>query len=36
MAVLLEGETDKVDGAVKFLRDNGLRVDPIEMTVLEG
>lgn len=36
MAVLLEGEGDRVAGAVTFLRDAGLRVDPIEKTVLEG
>ena len=36
MAVLLDGEQAEVDAAVKLLRDAGLRVDPIEKTVLEG
>ena len=36
MAVLLEGDSEQVAAAVTFLRDNGIRVDPIEMTVLEG
>lgn len=36
MAVLLEGEAEQVAAAAKFLREAGLRVDPIEKTVLEG
>jgi len=36
MAVLLEGDAEQVRGAVEFLRAGGVRVDPIEKTVLEG
>ena len=36
MAVLLEGNAADVAGAVDFLKNAGLRVDPIEKTVLEG
>lgn len=36
MAMLLEGDAEQVAGAARFLRDAGLRVDPIEKTVLEG
>ena len=36
MAVLLDGDGAQVAGAIQFLRDAGLQVDPIEKTVLEG
>jgi hypothetical protein len=36
MAMLLDGDGEQVAGAVQFLRDAGLQVDPIEKTVLEG
>jgi ABC-type methionine transport system ATPase subunit len=36
MAVLLEGEGEQVAAAVKFLRDAGVQVDPIEKSVVEG
>jgi hypothetical protein len=36
MAVLLEGEAEQVRGAADFLRAGGVRVDPIEKTVIEG
>lgn len=36
MAMLLEGDAEQVAAAARFLRDAGLRVDPIEKTVLEG
>ncbi len=36
MAVLLEGESEEVVAAVKFLRDAGVQVDPIEKSVVEG
>jgi hypothetical protein len=36
MAVLLEGDGAQVAGAVKFLRDAGVQVDPIEKSVVEG
>ena len=36
MAMLLEGDGEQVAAAARFLRDAGLRVDPIEKTVIEG
>ena len=36
MAVLLEGDAQQVKAAVEFCRDNGLQVDPIEKSVVEG
>ncbi len=36
MAMLLEGEADQVIGAVKFLRDAKIQVDPIEKSIIEG
>jgi len=36
MAVLLEGEAEEVAGAIKFMRDEGVQVDPIEKSVVEG
>jgi hypothetical protein len=36
MAMLLEGEDEQVSGAVKFLKDAGAQVDPIEKSVVEG
>ncbi|GIW75209.1 MAG: hypothetical protein KatS3mg104_0272 [Phycisphaerae bacterium] len=36
MAVLLEGQISQVEGAVEFLRQSGVQVDPIEKSVVEG
>ena len=36
MAMLLEGDAEQVTSAVKFLRDAGAQVDPIEKSVVEG
>ncbi|MEM8874651.1 MAG: NIL domain-containing protein [Planctomycetota bacterium] len=36
MAMLLKGETQRVAGAIEFLRSEGVQVDPIEKTVIEG
>lgn len=36
MAMLLEGDAEHVKSAVKFLRDAGVQVDPIEKSVVEG
>lgn len=36
MAVLLTGEQEQVNGAVQFLRDSGVTVEPIEKSVVEG
>ena len=36
MAVLLEGESEQVRSAVEFCRTAGLKVDPIELSVVEG
>lgn len=36
MAVLLTGEEDEVEAAVKFLRGKGLQIDPIEKNIVEG
>ena len=36
MAVLLEGEPDQVKGAVDYCKSAGLKIDPIEKTVIEG
>lgn len=36
MAVLLSGEAEELEDAVKFLREAGVKVDPIEKTVIEG
>jgi len=36
MAVLLEGDAQQVKAAVEFCRENGLQVDPIEKSVVEG
>lgn len=36
MAVLLEGDAELVRGAIDFCRAAGLKVDPIEMSVVEG
>lgn len=36
MAVELEGEMEKVTEALKFFQARGLKVEPIEMNVIEG
>ena len=36
MAVLLSGKVEEVEAAVKFLREKGLQVDPIEKSIIEG
>ena len=36
MAVLFEGEDRDVTGALAFLREQGVAVDPIEGSVVEG
>ena len=36
MAVLLEGPDDKVVEAMKYFRERGVQVEPIEMNVIEG
>jgi hypothetical protein len=36
MAVLLSGKEDDVNGAVAFCRSQGLQIDPIEKSVVEG
>jgi hypothetical protein len=36
MAVLLTGQPDQVQGAIDFLRSNGVTVEPIEKSVVEG
>ncbi len=36
MAMLLEGDAEQVKNAIKFLRDAGVQVDPIEKSVVEG
>jgi NIL domain len=36
MAVLFEGEEEQVTGALKFLQQQGVTVEPIEKNVLEG
>ena len=36
MAVLLEGEADQVRDAAEYCRSVGLKVDPIEKSVIEG
>ncbi len=36
MAVELEGPDEKVTQAMKFFQSRGLKVEPIEMSVIEG
>ena len=36
MAVLLTGEESQVNGAIDFLRQRGVTVEPIEKSVVEG
>lgn len=36
MAILLQGEADRVKAAVDFCRAAGCQVDPIEKSVVEG
>ena len=36
MALLLEGPASHVDGAIAFLREHGVEVEPIEKSVVEG
>lgn len=36
MAVLLSGEESEVAGAIDFLRNRGVTVEPIEKSVVEG
>lgn len=36
MAVLLSGEESEVAGAIDFLRNRGVAVEPIEKSVVEG
>jgi ABC-type methionine transport system ATPase subunit len=36
MAVLLKGREAEVNGAVEFLREKGVTVEPIEKSVVEG
>ena len=36
MALLLEGPVSHVDGAIAFLRERGVEVEPIEKSVVEG
>ena len=36
MAVLLSGNEEDVNGAIEFMRSNGVTVEPIEKSVVEG
>src|SRR3954463_6111338 len=36
MAVLFEGETERVEAALQCLKDQGVTVEPIEKNVIEG
>jgi ABC-type methionine transport system ATPase subunit len=36
MAVLLSGPAEDLAGAIAFLRESGVQVDPIEKTIVEG
>ena len=36
MAVLLTGKEDEVKSAIEFMRANGVMVEPIEKSVVEG
>ena len=36
MAVVFEGEPDRVEAALKCLQEQGVTVEPIEKSVLEG
>lgn len=36
MAVLFEGETERLEAALEFLTQQGVTVEPIEKNVLEG
>jgi len=36
MAVLLSGKEDQVKGAIEYLRSQGVTVEPIEKSVVEG
>ena len=36
MAVLLSGKEDEVKGAIEYLRSQGVTVEPIEKSVVEG
>ena len=36
MAVLFEGETERIEAALLVLRDQGVTVEPIEKNVIEG
>ena len=36
MAILLEGPTSHVDAAIEFLHEQGVEVEPIEKSVVEG
>ncbi len=36
MAVELEGPEDKITEAIAYFRSRGLKVEPIEMSVIEG
>ncbi|MGN6369995.1 MAG: NIL domain-containing protein [Phycisphaerae bacterium] len=36
MAVVFEGETERVEAALQCLKDQGVTVEPIEKNVIEG
>jgi ABC-type methionine transport system ATPase subunit len=36
MAVLLEGEADQIEGAIAYLRELGVIVEPVEKNVLDS
>ncbi len=36
MAVLFEGETERVEAALQCLKDQGVTVEPIEKNMIEG
>jgi hypothetical protein len=36
MAVLFEGQTERVEAALKYLADQGVTVEPIEKNMIEG
>jgi len=36
MAVVFEGEADRIEAALKLLAEQGVTVEPIEKSVLEG
>ena len=36
MAILLKGKAEEVQGAIDFMRQSGVTVEPIEKSVVEG